>query len=261
MQISNIKEQLLKRRREILEQREKNIDSWNKLHEPEVELEEQAAKENISRTHEQLERQEKEEIEQIDAALGKLETSGFGICESCGEKISDRRLEALPWTSLCIDCAEEQQSGIVRAIPDFPTAPGSEFDSDVDKNRKKTYGDKDMQDMIADQLIRDSRVETQELKIDVNKGRIHLEGLLPSQAKHEILMSIIQDVLGFKDIVDSIRIDRQLWEQQRYAPGTEKKERTENEKQMESEGGEPDVWVSRQDGTSLDPSDNLDPNN
>jgi hypothetical protein len=49
MQISHIKEQLLKRRREILEQREKNIESWNILHEPEVELEEQAAKENILR--------------------------------------------------------------------------------------------------------------------------------------------------------------------------------------------------------------------
>jgi hypothetical protein len=73
-------------------------------------------------------------------------------------------------------------------------------------------------------------------------------------------MSIIQDVLGFKDVVDSIRIDRQLWEQQQYAPGTDKKERTEKEKKMESEGGETDVWVSRQDGTSLDPSDKLDPN-
>jgi DnaK suppressor protein len=255
MQISDIKEQLLTRRREILEQREKNIDSWNTLHEPEVELEEQAAKENLSRTHEQLERQEKEEIEQIDAALGKLETSGFGICESCGQKISDRRLEALPWTSLCIDCAEEQQSGIVRAMPDFPAAS----DPDLAEDQKKTSNDRDMQEMIMDQLIRDGRVETQELKIEVNKGRIHLEGLLPSQAKHEILMSIIQDVLGFKDIVDSIRIDRQLWEQQQYAPGKEKKEMTEKEKKMESEGGETDVWVSRQDGTSLDPSDNLDP--
>jgi hypothetical protein len=30
-------------------------------------------------------------------------------------------------------------------------------------------------------------------------------------------------------------------------------------KEMESEGGETVVWVSRQDGTSMDPSDNLDP--
>jgi DnaK suppressor protein len=258
MQISDIKERLLKRRREILEQREKNIESWNVLHEPEVELEEQAAKENISRTHEQLERQEKEEIEQIDAALGKIETSGFGICESCGQKISDRRLEALPWTSLCIDCAEEQQSGIVRTVTDFPTTPDTDFN--LNRGQEKTYTDSDIQEMITDQLIRDGRVETQELKISVNKGRIHLEGLLPSQAKHENLMSIIQDVLGFKDVVDSIRIDRQLWEQQQYAPGTDKKERTEKEKKMESEGGETDVWVSRQDGTSLDPSDKLDPN-
>jgi hypothetical protein len=93
-----------------------------------------------------------------------------------------------------------------------------------------------MQEMITDQLIRDGRVETQELKINVNKGWIYLEGLSPSQAKHEILISIIQDVLGFKNIVDSIRIDRQLWEQQRYAPGTEKKEITEKEKKWKVRG-------------------------
>jgi DnaK suppressor protein len=114
MEVSHIKEQLLKRRREILEQREKHMASWNDLHEPEVEFVEQAAKERMGRTLEQLDKQEKEEIDQIDAALGKIETTGYGICESCGQRISEPRLEAIPWTSLCIRCAEELQSGEVK---------------------------------------------------------------------------------------------------------------------------------------------------
>lgn len=45
---------------------------------------------------------------QIDEALRQLyrEPETFGRCSNCGRPIGEERLEALPYTQLCIDCAE-----------------------------------------------------------------------------------------------------------------------------------------------------------
>ena len=45
-------------------------------------------------------------IYQIDAALGRIKDGKYGICAVCGEKISDKRLTALPYITTCINCAE-----------------------------------------------------------------------------------------------------------------------------------------------------------
>jgi DnaK suppressor protein len=43
-------------------------------------------------------------VEEIDAALEKIERGTYGICENCGELIPAARLEALPYARLCIAC-------------------------------------------------------------------------------------------------------------------------------------------------------------
>jgi DnaK suppressor protein len=48
-------------------------------------------------------------INKIDAALDKIEDGSFGTCESCGEDIGIKRLEARPVAELCIDCKSEQE--------------------------------------------------------------------------------------------------------------------------------------------------------
>jgi RNA polymerase-binding protein DksA len=48
----------------------------------------------------------------VEAALQRLESGTYGKCERCGREIGVRRLEALPYATLCIDCQEavEQQA-------------------------------------------------------------------------------------------------------------------------------------------------------
>lgn len=46
-----------------------------------------------------------EEIEAIDAALKRIELGTYGECTHCGAEISDERLEAVPHTPFCINCA------------------------------------------------------------------------------------------------------------------------------------------------------------
>ncbi len=48
-------------------------------------------------------------LDKIQKALLRLDDGTFGVCEECGEKISQKRLEARPETTLCIRCKEEQE--------------------------------------------------------------------------------------------------------------------------------------------------------
>jgi len=49
-------------------------------------------------------------INKIDQALAKIEEGVYGECESCGEQISLKRIEARPVAELCIDCKSEQEA-------------------------------------------------------------------------------------------------------------------------------------------------------
>ncbi len=46
------------------------------------------------------------EIPQIRAALGRIAVGSYGTCATCGAMIAEARLDALPWTPLCQDCAK-----------------------------------------------------------------------------------------------------------------------------------------------------------
>lgn len=46
-----------------------------------------------------------ETLEDVERALVKLDEGTYGTCENCGRQIGDARLEAMPSTPLCIDCA------------------------------------------------------------------------------------------------------------------------------------------------------------
>ena len=53
---------------------------------------------------------EKMLIEKLKEALEKIENGRYGICEECGEDISEGRLEARPVTTLCIECKNRQEA-------------------------------------------------------------------------------------------------------------------------------------------------------
>jgi DnaK suppressor protein len=47
---------------------------------------------------------ERKLIGKIRETLGRIDTGTFGICEECGEPISEARLIARPVTAQCIEC-------------------------------------------------------------------------------------------------------------------------------------------------------------
>lgn len=52
---------------------------------------------------------ERKLINKIKEALERIDDGSFGICEVCGEDISEGRLRARPVTTLCIDCKIEEE--------------------------------------------------------------------------------------------------------------------------------------------------------
>lgn len=52
---------------------------------------------------------ERKLINKIREALARIDDGTFGICEVCGEEISEGRLRARPVTTLCIDCKIEEE--------------------------------------------------------------------------------------------------------------------------------------------------------
>ena len=52
---------------------------------------------------------EKAALDQIELALQRLGEGNYGICEECGKRIPEPRLEAIPYTTVCVGCAELQE--------------------------------------------------------------------------------------------------------------------------------------------------------
>jgi len=57
-------------------------------------------------------------LRRVEGALGRIADRSFGVCVDCGDEISARRLEALPWTQYCLRCQEareeEHHSGLLK---------------------------------------------------------------------------------------------------------------------------------------------------
>ena len=54
---------------------------------------------------------ERELLQVLDEALGRIDSRRFGVCASCEEDMNLKRLEAVPWARLCLSCQEKQESG------------------------------------------------------------------------------------------------------------------------------------------------------
>ena len=46
----------------------------------------------------------------IQEALDRITKGTYGICRDCGEPIAEQRLNAIPWTRVCIACKEKQRA-------------------------------------------------------------------------------------------------------------------------------------------------------
>ncbi|HET9843815.1 MAG TPA: TraR/DksA family transcriptional regulator [Gammaproteobacteria bacterium] len=97
------KETLQKRVEEIdhvLQRRSKPLDK---------DFAEQAVERENDEVLEALLQTSRNEIKQINRALNRIESGDYFVCARCGEDIPSGRLEAIPYTDLCLECADHAQ--------------------------------------------------------------------------------------------------------------------------------------------------------
>ena len=49
-------------------------------------------------------------LQAIEEALWRIDKGTYGMCRDCGEPIAPARLNAIPWTRVCITCKAKQGS-------------------------------------------------------------------------------------------------------------------------------------------------------
>jgi DnaK suppressor protein len=56
-------------------------------------------------------------LQMAEAALDRIRDGSFGQCLACGGLIGTKRLEAVPWTELCVACQEKRERGELPRTP------------------------------------------------------------------------------------------------------------------------------------------------
>jgi DnaK suppressor protein len=54
-------------------------------------------------------RNEQDALDRVKAAIQRIEEGRYGHCEKCGMKIPKTRLDAIPYATLCVQCASQRE--------------------------------------------------------------------------------------------------------------------------------------------------------
>ena len=105
-----IKKKLIKQRQDLLTEAEHTLTSKiSSEKESFPDPTDQAVAELDNNFVLRLRGREQKLLKKIDDAISRIDSGVYGVCESCGEQISMKRLEARPVTTLCIECKTRQE--------------------------------------------------------------------------------------------------------------------------------------------------------
>jgi DnaK suppressor protein len=112
MNVSDYKDALLKKRSELvqlagLKPLQNSIEHNNGR---QGDMADQATGNNEVHIQLKLKQTDAKILQAIDEALLRIDKGAFGLCRDCGEPIAEARLNAIPWTRVCITCKEKQKA-------------------------------------------------------------------------------------------------------------------------------------------------------
>jgi DnaK suppressor protein len=254
--VRSVTDRLQRERRVLIDELSRQQELSKKLAgDLQPEIEEQAQTEVVSGITEALEDRHQDRLGNIDEALARIEAGTYGKCQNCRRPIGEGRLEANPTTTFCGDCASVEEADAARRAAESteeespatgPLPPDLEL-----------MDDEELQDYLREIVRGDGQVDMHELQVIARNGVVYLEGALPSEAEHSILLNILTDVAGVQEIVDHLEIERLAWERedrwkeeatQDVLPGTIPKQ--------EPYGGTDDIVLADEEGVTYEPPEN-----
>lgn len=203
------------------------------------ELEERAQAARDTRILARLDDYHRRQIAEIDAALERIALGTYGICERCGKPIPSARLRAVPAARFHVECAEqggleapvmpEEEEFLSAGAGADVSAAGREEEppeeAEVGERTEhlppdiSTFTDEEIEEYIRQQLTEDGRVDLDELQITCRSAVMSLDGALPTEEQHQIVLQYVTDFAGLQEVVDRLVINEVLWEREdRTAP-------------------------------------------
>src|SRR5215208_3868442 len=111
MDTTSYKEMLLRKRSEIMaEGSSKQITASMDTNTRQGDLADQATGNNEVHIQLKLKQTDAKILQAIEEALVRMDKGTYGVCRDCGDPIAAARLQAIPWTRVCISCKQKQSS-------------------------------------------------------------------------------------------------------------------------------------------------------
>lgn len=108
--LDSFQKQLEEKRDEILKEAERTLSELNDQSGNIPDPNDRASAESGRNFELRIRQREQKLLSKIEEAIQRIDDGDFGECESCGELIGQKRLEARPVTTLCIECKTAQES-------------------------------------------------------------------------------------------------------------------------------------------------------
>ena len=110
--LAHLKEMLLRKRGEILavSTGTRALPASADVNSRQGDMADQASGTNEVEIQLKLKQTDAKILQAIEEALYRLEKGVYGLCRDCGDPIAMPRLEAIPWTRVCITCKQKQNA-------------------------------------------------------------------------------------------------------------------------------------------------------
>lgn len=198
------------------------------------ELEERAQDARATGMFARLDDRRKQKIEEIDRVLQRMALGTYGICERCGEPIPVARLRAMPTARTHVQCVNEEEQGPPVATEEEVSLSVGEAEALIAADQEgeppeeieveerpehmppdtAALSDEELEEYIREQLAEDGRVDLDELQITYRGGVMSLDGVLPSEEQHQIVLQYVTDFAGMQEVIDRLVINELLWERE-----------------------------------------------
>ncbi len=111
------KKDLQELKKRLLERKEAILKKMRQYYEESQEVEANIAQDAVDRAESSYTKEfllsltdaEREQLSLINEALRRLARGNYGLCQSCGQPISKKRLEIVPWAPLCVACQQKKE--------------------------------------------------------------------------------------------------------------------------------------------------------
>ena len=110
--LAELRDALLKKRSEILATSTgtRPLPAAADVNSRQGDLADQASGNNEVHIQLKLKQTDAKILQAIEEALVRMDKGTYGICRDCGEPIAAARLQAIPWTRVCISCKQKQNA-------------------------------------------------------------------------------------------------------------------------------------------------------